>query len=236
MGGVTKNFGSFRTGRSEADVYSGLVKPPVIAVSPGGLLALAYFDVSVLDLGRKTIRKFEPEMQEGGLSPYEALAFTPNSRIVVAAGFESIDAWNIESGKRVQHSSCECDADGVALSRDGALAVVGTSDAHVLLWDVAAAKLLNDKTVSLVQGDHVYGTAVDLKGSLVAAGTASGSIAIWDTRSGAIVARTQLSSQPITRVVSSDDGQVLLVTGQGETAFDQRGSLCLAGATFGSLP
>jgi WD40 repeat protein len=190
--------------------------PSAMALSSGGRwLAVAHFDISVFDvLGQRLVHQFKQEDQEGGNDVYDALAFTPDAAIVVAASVSITDAWNVESGKKVQHWSCECDANGVAFSSDAALAALGTGDAHALLWDVASAKLLKDKTVSVVAGDHVYGTAVSLKGTLVFAGTASGSLVIWDTRSGVIVARAELSGQPLVQVKSSDDGQILLVERQ----------------------
>jgi WD40 repeat protein len=189
-----------------------------MALSSGGrLLAIAAFNVSVFDvMGRRLVREFEQETQAGGNGAYSALAFTPDAVSVVAASEESTDTWNIESGKRVAHWSCRCALDGVAISRDAALAIVGTANAHVLLWDVITSKFLKDKTVSQLTGDHVYGTAANLKGTLVAAGTAAGSVVVWDTRSDAIVARTQVSPRPIVRVESSDDGKLLLVYGPKE--------------------
>jgi WD40 repeat protein len=150
----------------------------------------------------------------GGVGVYEDVAFAPDGGVVAAASLDSIDAWNIESGKRVRHWSCECGMDGVALSRDAALGVVGTADAHALLWEMASGKVVKDKTISTVEGDHVYGAAIGLKGALVAAGTANGSLVVWNTGTGVIIARANPSGRPITGVLSTDDGQVLLVEGQ----------------------
>ena len=187
-----------------------------MALSPGGRwLAVASFNISVFDvLEQRPFRQFEEEMQEGGIGAYEALAFTPTAAVVVAASFESTDAWDVKSGKRVQPCSCGCGVNGVAFSRTAALVAFGTDDAHALLWDVASAKLLKDKTISVETGDHVYGTAVNLNGTLVAAGTASGSVVVWDTSSGVVVSRARLSAHPISRVTASDDGRILLVEGQ----------------------
>lgn len=190
--------------------------PKVALSADGHLLALANFNVAVIDLKRRTIIKLERKMEAGGLSQYDAVAFTSGSALVIGAAAEGIDAWNIESGKNVQHWSCGCDSNGISISRTGGLAAVGTKGAHVLLWDLATAKLLEEKTISLEVGDHVYGTTVDLTGTLVAAGSASGSVAVWDTRSGAIVGRSQISPRPIVRLESSDDGQLILVYGQKE--------------------
>jgi WD40 repeat protein len=186
-----------------------------IALSPGGRwLAVTHFGLSVFDVSSlRLVRQFEQEVDDGGAGVYEAVAFTPDA-VVAAASLDNIDAWNIESGKRVRHWKCKCGADGVAFSRDAALAVVGTTDAHALLWDLASAQVLKDKTISALEGDHVYGTAVSLKGTLVATGTAAGEVVVWDTVSGVIIGRAQPGKQPILRITSSDDGQVLLVEGQ----------------------
>ncbi|MFK4522181.1 WD40 repeat protein [Bradyrhizobium japonicum] len=190
--------------------------PPAMALSPGGRwLALANFDVFVFDVaGRRFVRKFEQDMKGGGISEYGHMAFSLDASVVVAASGDSIDAWNIESGKRVLNWSCNCGADGVTFSRDAALAVFGTGDARAVLVDLASETVLKYKSMSILEGDHVYGTAVSLKGTLVAAGTAGGAVVVWDTVSGVIIARAQPSGQPITRITSSDDGQLLLVEGQ----------------------
>lgn len=188
-----------------------------MALSSGGRwLAVADFAVSVFDVSsHRLVRKFEQVPDEGGNSTYDDVAFTLDAPVVAAASVDNIDAWNIETGKRVQHWSCKCGADGVAFARDPMLAVVGTADAHALLWELASANVLKDKTMSVIDGDHVYGTTAILKGTLVAAGTASGWVVLWDTRSDTIVARVEAPThQPITRITSSGDGEVLLVEGQ----------------------
>jgi WD40 repeat protein len=192
------------------------VSPSAMALSPGGRwLAVTHSGVSVFDVSsQRLVREFEQDLDDGGAGDYEAVAFTPDAAVVAAASDENIDAWDIESGEKVQHWSCQCGASGVAFSADAALAVVGTTDAHALLWELASGQILKDKTMSTLEGDRVYGAAVSLKGTLVAAGTASGSVVVWDTGSGVIVARAEPSNQPISRITSSDDGQMLLVEGQ----------------------
>jgi WD40 repeat protein len=192
------------------------VSPSAIALSPGGrLLAVTHFGVSVVDVSsQRLVREFEQDVDDGGSGVYEALAFTSDAGVVAAASSENIDAWDIESGERVQHWSCECDANGVAFSADAALAVVGTGDARALLWELASGEVVKDKTMSTLEGDHVYGTAVSLKGTLVAAGTAGGSVVVWHTGYGVIVARAEPSNRPIVGITSSDDGRMLLVEGQ----------------------
>src|SRR5439155_6944874 len=79
--------------------------PSAMALSAGGRwLAVANFDIFVFDvLGQRLVHQFEQEMQEGGIGEYDALAFTPNAAIVVAASGSITDAWNVDSGKKVQH-------------------------------------------------------------------------------------------------------------------------------------
>jgi WD40 repeat protein len=187
--------------------------PSAMALGPGGRrLAVANLEVSVLDVAdQHLVRRFEQEMQDEGNDVYDALAFSPDGGIIAAAGVNTTDTWNLDTGRKLQHWSCQCDAAGVSFSRDATLAAVGTTEAHLLLWDVAAAKRVKEKTISALAGDHVYGTAINLKGTLVAAGTASGEVVVWDTTSGAIIGRTSLSGQPVSRITATDDGQLLLV-------------------------
>ena len=209
------SFWVWRLDTEEENVIPATGVPSAFALSADGrLLAATSFDIYVFDVAAGSlVASFVQEVPEGGAGEYEAVAFTPDSGTVVAASLAGIDAWSLETRTRAQ-PSCECPGGGSTLSRDAALATFGTGDAHVLLWDVASAKLVADETISVVMGDHVYGTATSLDGAHVLAGTASGQIVAWAPGSDRRLGPIEPSGEPIVRIEASNDGRLFLVEGQ----------------------
>jgi WD40 repeat protein len=188
----------------------------VVALTRNGRrLAAGGFDIDVYDLSTGTVHEIRPQPRPGGSTTYADLVFGRRARTVVAAAHEGVDFWDAESGRRLRPAlDCtSCGADGVALSRDGRFVAYGTSDAHVLLWNVQTRRLVLDRTVTTVRGDHVYGVAVTPDGSRVAAGTASGLVVTYDARTRAEVDRLRLRKQvrPVGALALTDDGRTLLV-------------------------
>jgi WD40 repeat protein len=191
--------------------------PSAIALSSEGrLLAATSFDILVFDVAaERLVTTFAQDVVTGGIGEYQSVAFSPDSQTVVAASLDGIDAWDLGTRERTRPSlPCACGADGSALTRDARLATFGTTDAHVLLWNVDSATLLADETVSAEPGDHVYGNAASLDGQYVLAGTASGRIVVWEPGTDVRIDQVRPSGQPIVRAEASDDGRVFLVEGQ----------------------
>jgi len=138
-----------------------------------------------------------------------------------------VDVWDLTSGRLLHAFRCDCGADGVSLSHDGRLAVFGTNDAHVLVWNVTTERLLLDRTLSTVRGDHAYGSAARTDGAIVAAGTASGTVVLLDGRSGKTLNRLRLGRNPgpVVRLDLTDDGDDLLVEQQPNDSNYRRGRL-----------
>lgn len=204
--------------------------------SDGQRLVAVGFNVWVFD-GRsgKLTATFEQPVPSGGTGQYDAVAFTADTTAVVAAGIDQGGSETVQGddGGEVQgkggvhiwrlagsatappaRQSCQCPADGAALTDDGRFATFGTSDAHVVVWDARQRRPLGEQTISAEPGDHVYGTAVSADGNRVAAGTANGKLALWDPAADRMLGRTRFSGEPITRVEMSDDGKLVLVEGQ----------------------
>jgi WD40 repeat protein len=204
--------------------------------SDGRRLAAVGFNVSVFD-GRsgKLTATFEQPVPSGGTGQYTAVAFTPDATAVVAVGLDQggsetaqtddgveiqgkggIHTWTLTGSATAPpaRQSCQCPADGAAITGDGHLASFGTNDAHVVVWDARQRRPIGEQTISAKPGDHAYGTAVSADGKRVAAGTASGDLAFWDPAADRMLGRTRFSGEPITRVEMTDDGTLVLVEGQ----------------------
>lgn len=180
------------------------------AISPGAqMIALATRKVKLIDgMTGEMTRVLEPTSDDAG--PYEALAFTPDGA-VVAAGGRRIDAWEIDSGTKIEAWSCQCQIE--SLSRNAYFGAVGTADAEVLLYSVRDARYFAKQIVSEVVGDHVYAPAVDEMGHIVA-GTAEGSIVMWNPWHNHIAGKIKVADQPIQRIAISSDARTFLVEAQ----------------------
>ena len=179
----------------------------------GNSAAVAGFNVDVYDIAaERRLRRFEQPIGPGGIGQYQAVSFTSDGSTVVASKLGGVDEWNVRTGSRASPDwSCRCGADGSGMSGDGSLVTFGTSDAHVLLWDVSARRVLVDETVSSRRGDHVYGTDVTSNGRRLVAGTASGELTIWDLAKDQVLARKRFSGEPVVDIQIDKSGNVVLV-------------------------
>jgi WD40 repeat protein len=97
----------------------------------------------------------------------------------------------------------------VALSRDGALLVAGTSAGEVWLWRVA------DRAALLALQGHtgtVWGVALSADGRLLASAGMDGVLRLWDLPGGQPLATVQVHSGPLYAVALSANGR-LVATG-----------------------
>ena len=97
----------------------------------------------------------------------------------------------------------------VALSRDGALLVAGTSAGEVWLWRVA------DRAALLALQGHtgtVWGVALSADGRLLASAGMDGVLRLWELPRGELLAAVQVHNGPLYAVALSADGR-LVATG-----------------------
>ncbi|MGH7225880.1 MAG: WD40 repeat domain-containing protein, partial [Gemmataceae bacterium] len=138
-------------------------KPPLshpLAFSADGRLVAAMADrehwnaVAVYELltGRPLVRV------EAAVSWYSRFAFSPDGRLLIAAGRDALHVWEVSTGRRLLHLPVEgrlpawvpgLFANCLAIAPDGRSAATGHDDGTVLLWDLAPAwKRLAERPVA----------------------------------------------------------------------------------------
>lgn len=187
-----------------------------IALSNDGKwIAAAEFDVAIFDIRAQTLAMtFKQPVREAGSGTYNAVAFSDDSDVVAAVSNEGADSWRLSTRSPAWPTVvCACSADGSALSRNARLAIFGTADGHVLLWDlVAGGRATVDYTVTAAPDDHVYGTGVTTTGERIVAGTANGEVEVWEPTSRTTVGTASFDAAPVVRTDLTEDGTRVLVS------------------------
>src|SRR5262249_35053188 len=97
--------------------------------------------IRLLDLeGRKEV--YPPR---GHTGPVNGVAFSPDGRHVLSGGYpdKGVRYWDVESGREVSRLQGHRDyVQSVAISPDGRRGLSGGVDSQILLWDLAAGKVL----------------------------------------------------------------------------------------------
>jgi WD40 repeat protein len=149
----------------------------------GAALALgSYREIALIGANGKTIAKFE-----GGANQVRGLAFSPDGRLLAAAGgnpgqFGEIKLWSVADKRELFSIRGHRDnIFAVAFSPDGKLLASCSYDRMVMLWDVTTGKevkTLKDHT------DAVFAVAFSPDGKLLASASADRTIKIWNPATG----------------------------------------------------
>src|SRR5262249_15219975 len=80
----------------------------------------------------------------GGTGPFTAVAFSPDTRLALAAGTDhALRLWDLEAGREMGRlTGHHDDVLGLAISRDGKRAVSGGKDRLVRVWDLEGLTML----------------------------------------------------------------------------------------------
>jgi WD40 repeat protein/transcriptional regulator with XRE-family HTH domain len=147
---------------------------------------------------------------EGHVDWITGLAFHPNGRTALSTSYDmTLRQWDLETGQELRQQFFPANADAVALSPDGRLAVFDWMQ-EVRLWDIGkwreAGRLLGHTS------NDVWAIAVSPDGRLALSGADDGELRLWNLAEQGELRRLPTDGTPLWAVAVSHDGRRLLVS------------------------
>jgi WD40 repeat protein len=156
----------------------------VVAYSPDGkLIGIGgeYGVETFRSSNGRHVRSFDPSLGDDELMTVNAIAFSPDSKMLMADGIgRKAWLWSVAGGKKLRSFGDHrggTSVGAVAFSPDGRVVAEGLSDNRVEIWDPSTGSLR-----ATLQGHSgkVNAVAFSPDGRMLATGSADGTVRMWD--------------------------------------------------------
>ena len=191
--------------------YGGVVR--TVAFSPVNGFRIAGAGegntIKIWDLRNDTVITLE-----GHAAPINAIAFSPDGRLLVSGGDDHVfKLWDVRHGKNVstfEHiiNRSRSPVKGVTFSPDGQL-LASMGHLGVKLWDVDNGV----EIATLQHDDWMFKAAFSPNGRFLAAGGAKGEVKVWNVRTQQVIVHLQGDITRTDTVAFSPDGKILATAG-----------------------
>lgn len=161
--------------------------------------------------GERPVRTFETASDDN----VEALAFSPDGRLLAAGDDLRLRIWEVGSGRELHPSRGHgLPVGSVAFSPDGKMLASGGEDGVIRLWDARSGR---ETGPALPQGAGVLALAFSRDGRFLVSGGGDGGVSVWDVRAGRRVHSLLGHEKGVLVVAVSPDGRRILSAGYDHT-------------------
>ncbi|MDT3442993.1 protein kinase domain-containing protein [Pseudofrankia sp. BMG5.37] len=152
---------------------------------------------------------------EGHTSGVQAVSLSPDGRLVVTGGDETIRVWELDTGRLVQTLTAPTSVEAVGLSPDGRLVVTGGGGNKVRVWELATGREVHTLRGHTGPANSV---AVSPDGRFVVSAGDS-TVRVWELATGRRVHVLRGGGERVESVAVAPDGRVAVSAGGGETVW-----------------
>ncbi|QLJ02757.1 helix-turn-helix domain-containing protein [Streptomyces sp. NEAU-sy36] len=152
----------------------------------------------------------------GHTAPIQALAFSPDGRILATASADhSVKLWDTSSHQLMSTLAGHTDAvTAVAFSPDGRMLASASADHSVKLWDTSTQR----ETATLTgHTNTVNAVAFGPGGHILATGSSDGTVRLWDTATRRTASVLNPHTGAVLAMAFSPDGATLATAGTDHT-------------------
>jgi WD40 repeat protein len=162
----------------------------------------------------KLISPLRPTQSEVG-----ALAFSPDSKTLVAGALKEIQFWNVATGElRRKVQAHDKAVTSIAFAPDGKTlaSACREGDSAIVLWDPATGKMWSRLDL---EEDRACALAFSPRGEVLAAGCEGGAVRLWDMAKGRELHRDRGHGDRLVCLAFSPDGKTLASAGHDRAVF-----------------
>jgi WD40 repeat protein len=162
----------------------------------------------------------DQEVRAAHLALVDALAYSPDGKLLVSGSFQEIAIWDMPSGEFVKRIAGFAHAVvAVAFSADGKLCATAggepTGTGEIKVFDVDSWKEITD--IKNGHSDTVYGICFGPEGKMLASASADKFIKVWEIPSGKFVKSFEGHTHHVLDVGWMADGKLLASAGGDNT-------------------